>query len=477
MMSTTSRGAPAIVASTLLATGVGLIALGVVLMDARQSLLTPDGLSRRAGAAMADPRVSAYVADRATNAVLAAQPDLTAFRPVVAAVATATVSSHPFQRAIQVSIRSAVATVLTEGSSKIALSLPDLGVLLRSALTQANPALAEKIPSRVRGAISVLEEGRVARAVVDMIRLSSRLVGFVAVLFGLGAAGLAAGFALARDRRRALLDVSVHLVAAGVVLLVLRAAGGWVLQSGGGDALSREALAGVWAAFTAGLRGWALTLSFVGLVVAASAQSVLDRVSLAGTFAQFWRFVQDPLGGAWGRLGRSVLFVAAGAAAVLYPREVLEWLTLIAGGPGAVADLGRAGRARACRGFARLGHPARGGCRCGHRAARPGHHRAAAAGAAASRRAGRRRVQRVRRPVRQTAGPGHVPRRAQRDVGRGRAGLDVPAARAGRRRPVDRRHPRVPDRRALRPSRGRRRGDGPGRRNGLPGEDRRGRRA
>jgi hypothetical protein len=138
--------------------------LGVVLMEARQSLLTPDGLSRRAGAALADPRVSAFVAERATDAVLAAQPDLTAFRPVLASVAAATVSSHPFRRAMQVSIRSAVAAVLSEGSSKIALSVPDLGILLRSALSQANPALAERIPPRVRGVISDFGEGRAPRA-------------------------------------------------------------------------------------------------------------------------------------------------------------------------------------------------------------------------------------------------------------------------------------------------------------------------
>jgi hypothetical protein len=331
-MSTMSRGVPPIFPSTLLTLGVGLIVVGVVLMDARESLLTPDGLSSRAGAALADPRVSAYVADRATNAVLAAQPDLTAFRPVVAAVATAAVSSQPFQRAIQSSIRSTMAAVLTEGSSKIALSLPDLGVLLRSALTQANPALAEKIPSRVRGAISILEEGRVARAVIDTVRLSRRLAGFVAVLFALGAVCLAGGFALARDRRRALLDVSVHLITAGVLLLVLRAAGGWFLRSESGDALGREALAGVWTAFTAGIKGWALTLSFVGLVMAASARSFLDRISVGELLARGWRVVQEPPGGSWGRLGRSVVFVALGAAAVVYPREVVEWLTLAAGG-------------------------------------------------------------------------------------------------------------------------------------------------
>jgi hypothetical protein len=331
-MSTRTRGVPAIVSSALLALGVALTVLGVVLMEARHSLLTPEGISRRVGTALADPRVSAFVADRAANAVLAAQPDLTAFRPVVAAVATATVSSHPFQRAIQVSIRSAVAAVLSERSSRIALSIPDLGVLFRSALSQANPALAEKIPPRVRGAISDLGEGWASRAIVDLLRVSRRLARFVVVLFGLGAACIAAGFALARDRRRALLDASVHLIAAGVVLLVLRAASGWFLQSGAADPLSREAIAGVWTAFTAGIRGWALTLSLVGLVTAASAQSALDRISPADGLAWFWRVVQHPPGDAWGRLGRSVLFVTAGAAAVAYPRDVLEWATLAAGG-------------------------------------------------------------------------------------------------------------------------------------------------
>ncbi len=331
-MSATSRRVPAIVSSTLLALGVVLVTFAVVLMEARQSLLTPEGLSRRAGAALADPRVSAYVADRATNAVLRAQPDLTAFRPVVATVATATVSSYPFQRAIQVSIRSAVAAVLSEGSSTIALSIPDLGILFRSALAQANPALAEKIPPRVRTAVSDLGDGWAPKAVVAVLRASSRLAGLVVVLLGLGTVFVAAGFALARDRRRALLDTSLHLVAAGAVLLVLRSAGGWILQSGAAEPLSREAIAGVWTALTAGIRGWALTLAFVGLVTAASAQSVLDRVSFADALAWIRRFVQDPPGRAWGRLARSVLFVVVGAAAVMYPLVVFEWLMLAAGG-------------------------------------------------------------------------------------------------------------------------------------------------
>ncbi len=321
----------ALLSAVLLALGVALIALGIVLLDARQSLLTPDGLARRTGGALADPRVSAYVADRATDAVLAEQRDLTAFRPVIAAVASATVSSRAFQRAAQIGVRSAAGTMLSEGSRRVAMSVPDLGILLRSAVSQANPALAERIPTRVRGVIAEVGQGRASRIIVDVLRLSGRVVRFVILLFGLAAAGILAGFAMARDRHRALLDVAVDLVAAAVVLLVLRAAGGWFVQSLGADAVTRGALAGVWAALTGGIRAWALTLALVGIVIAASAHSLLDRLSISDALSGFWRLVQRPPGGGWGKLTSSVLFAVIGVAIVRRPSLAAEWVVRAVG--------------------------------------------------------------------------------------------------------------------------------------------------
>ncbi len=319
-------------ASVLLGVGVLLTTLGIVLVDVRQALLTPDGLSRRAGVALADPRVSAFLADRATNLVLAAQPDLTAFRPVIAAVASATVSSHAFQKAMQVSVRSAAAALTKEGTSNVALSVPDLGILLRSAVAQGNPSLAERIPPRVRGVVADLGQGKTSRMIVNALRVSRWLAGFVALLLSLGALALAGGVTLARDRRRALLEAAVNLVAAGVVLLILRSAGGWAVQAAAAEPLAREALAGVWAAFTAGLRGWALTLSLVGIVTAASAHSLLGRIPVSDMLARSWRAALDPPGGARGRLARSLALVAAGVGAMLYPSVVTRWVTLAAGG-------------------------------------------------------------------------------------------------------------------------------------------------
>ncbi len=326
------RAARDITSSVLLIAGVMLTALGLVLLDVRQGLLTPDGLSRRAGVALADARVSAFLADRATNAVLAAQPDLTAFKPVIASVSSAAVSSQAFQRAMQVSIRSAATAVSTEATRNIALSIPDLGVLFRSVLTQGNPGLAEKIPPRVRGVVAELGQGKTASVIVNLLRLSRRLAGVAMLLIGLGLACLAGAFGLTRDRRRALADLSVHLIAAGVVLLVLRAAGGWFVRSLGADALAHEALAAAWAALTVGIRGWALTLAVVGTVTAASAHSLFGRMTVAEALTGAWRFAQTPPRGVWGSLARSVVLVAVGGAAVVYPREAVEWMMLAAGG-------------------------------------------------------------------------------------------------------------------------------------------------
>jgi len=331
-MSTRSSGVRAIASSTFLAGGVVLAALGVVLMEARHSLLTPDGLAERAGAALADPRVSAYVADRATTAVLARQPDLTGFRPVIASVASATISSHAFQRAAQTGVRSAAKAVLTEGGGRVTLSIPDLGILIRGAVAQANPALAERIPPRVQGVVAELGQGPASRAVARLLRLSGRLARLASLLLVLGVSCLAAGVALAPDRRQALLDLSVNVVLAAVVLLVLRASAGWLLQSRAPDNLAREAVAGAWAALTAGIRGWALALALGGVVGAASAHSVLDRLSVSGALARVRRLLEDPPGGAWGKLASSLFLVALGLAVVSQPRLAAEWLMWGAGG-------------------------------------------------------------------------------------------------------------------------------------------------
>jgi hypothetical protein len=350
--------------SVLLLLGVTAVTLGGVVLETRQTLLTSDGLAATVGAALADPRVSAYVADRVTEAVLAAKPDLTALKPMVAAAAQGTVSSPAFRRALQAGVRSTHAALTSEQGRNVALSIPDVGAILRSAAGRLSPEVAERIPSRVSVLMGPDGQNRVATAVVGSWRLARRMaVAAVATLL-VGIGMMLGGLALARDRRRAFLNAAVYLLAAGVFLLAVLPLAGWVVQSLASDPLGQGAAAGIWAAVTAGIRAFGVTLAVVGLVLAASAQSLLERVSIAGVFDWVRALLAAPPGGAWGRLARGLIVCLAGLGAVRYPAAAVEWLVLAVGGAcvfaGArelVALLVTAVGARAEAGTARaLGH-------------------------------------------------------------------------------------------------------------------------
>ncbi len=321
------------VASTvLLLIGVAAVVLGGLVFETRQMLLTSDGLASTVGAALSDPRVSAYVADRVTGAVLAAKPDLTALKPMVAAAAQGTVSSPAFRRAVQAGVRTAHAAMMSEQGRNVALSIPDVGAILRSATAHVSPEVAERIPARVQVLVGADWHSRVTGAVIGSWRLARALARGATVVLLLGVVALAAGLWLARDRRDAFLRLSVDLTAAGIFLLAVLPVGGWVVRTAGADPLTQDALAGIWTVVTAGIRAFALTLAATGVVFAASAHSLLGRYSASDLAGRVAALVANPPGRAWGRLARAVLSCALGLLAVRHPAAAAEWIILIIGG-------------------------------------------------------------------------------------------------------------------------------------------------
>ena len=81
-------------ANLLITLGVVALGLGAIVSVARRALFYPDAFSERLVASLADPRVAAFVADRAAGAVVKQEPDLTAFRPLIAATARGVCSSE-----------------------------------------------------------------------------------------------------------------------------------------------------------------------------------------------------------------------------------------------------------------------------------------------------------------------------------------------------------------------------------------------
>jgi hypothetical protein len=318
-------------AHLLISLGVVALGLAALLSVARRTLFYPDAFAEHLARSLSDPRVAAFVADRMAGAVVKQEPDLTAFRPLIAATARGAVTSTGFQALVRAAARTAHAGLFSEGGRSVIVSVPDVGVLLRSALARANPALAEKVPVRVQNAIASLGERNVDRVVLQLWRLSRRSQR-LAGLLGFGGALLAVtGVLLAASPRHAIVRLGLDLLVAGAVLYLLGPAGRALVSTLPHDELAKAAAAGLWDAYTGSLRTWALVLGAVGLVLVAAGHSLVARFVPREMARQLGGWLESPPGGTRGRLLRGAVLVVAGAAGVLWPAAVTS-ATIALGG-------------------------------------------------------------------------------------------------------------------------------------------------
>jgi hypothetical protein len=315
----------------LISLGVVAIALAAISSVARRALFYPDAFADRLAASLADPRVADFVADRTTSAVLAEEPDLTAFRPLIAATARGAVSSSSFRALVRSAARGAHRGLFSEGGRTVIVSVPDVGVLLRSALARANPALAEKIPVKVQGALASLGQGGVDRVAIELWDVSRRSQ-WLAGILGVGGLLLCVtGVLLSPSPRLAIARVGLDLLVAALALWLLRPAGRMLVAALPHDDLAKAAAAGVWDAFTGSLRSWAIVLGGAGIVLLAAGESLIDRFRPRETVSRMVAWMETPPRGNRGRLARGAVLVAAGSFAVLEPANSVSFVVMLLG--------------------------------------------------------------------------------------------------------------------------------------------------
>jgi hypothetical protein len=320
-----------VIAQVMCVAGVVVIAVSLTLGLVRRSLFNSDVFADRVADSLNDRRVSTYVADQITSAVVREKPDLIAVRPVLLSTAEGVVASDAFQSVVRVTARQAHATALSEGGRSVLLSVPDVGVVLRGALANASPALAARVPARISTAIANVGASRASRFIVEMWQLGRNLAW--AAWFGLGA-GLAlvvAGIALAPGRAAALRRASLDLAVTGLLLLLLIPAARLLVTALPGPPLAQQATAGLFDAFTIGLRHLALGLCGVGLVFSAAAHSLLERAWLPAAARAAWAWLLRPPLTPGPQLARGALLLAAGVGLILRPTAVVTVLAVAAG--------------------------------------------------------------------------------------------------------------------------------------------------
>ncbi len=315
----------------LLGLGIVLTGLGALTTDAARGILNGEAMADRTAAALDDPRVGAFVADRLTNAVLAEKPDLVAFRPIIAATAGGLVQTAPFRGIVRQAMRAAHRSAVSTTGQRVLLSLPDVGVLVQSAVQSMSPAMADKIPPRIEAFASDLA----ARPATGRIQEGLRILGLIAraalVLLLLGPALVILGIWLAADRRRALLRAGIGLLVAAVLLFGVIPAGRAVAVLISHEALERGAIAGLWRAYFTGLLAWSITLGGIGLLVTAAATSLFDAADPIHRVEQLFRTLATPPKSPGLVLLWSLGLTLAGGLVVAFPSDAAAVITLLAG--------------------------------------------------------------------------------------------------------------------------------------------------
>ncbi len=315
----------------LVGLGVALTALGAMATDASRGILNGEAMADRSASALGDPRVSAFVADQLTDAVLNEKPDLVAFRPIIAATAGGLVQTAPFRAIVRSAVRTAHRSAVSTTGQRVLLSLPDVGVLVQSAVQGMSPEMADKIPPRIESFASDLN----ARPQMGRIRQALRILNFLSraglVFLAVGPVLILLGIGLAQQRRRALLMAGLGLIVAAVLVAGIIPAGRAVAALLSAETLERGAIAGLWRAYFVGLMAWGITLGGIGLLVTAAATSLLEAADPIRRAEQLLRRLATPPKTPGLILLWSLGLTLTGGLVVAYPGDAVSVLTILGG--------------------------------------------------------------------------------------------------------------------------------------------------
>ena len=308
--------------------GILLILLAVLLGYARRSLFDERAFASRVAASHEDPRVARLAAEEIADGVIAAKPDLVGLRPIIVAASKTVVASAPFRAAVKRSARTLHHAITTGTATDIVLTVKDVGAIVESAVAN-QPKIAGKLPAGLTAAIGKLDTLPGGEGAVWLVRFANRMRTATIAFLLLGMALCIASAWLANDRRRAIVRLGVSLMIVAILLAIVARFGGDFLTLFARHQERAPALAGLAGAFLGGLMAWAMTVGFVGLVLAASSASLLERVPLAASAERVraWLFGPQPLMRI--RLLRGLLGTVIGALLLFWTLPaltVLGWL-------------------------------------------------------------------------------------------------------------------------------------------------------
>ena len=313
----------------LIPLGAIVAGVGGFFVITTRSVLDPVRFGANVAASLSDDRVAGYVAMQLTDAIISQRPNLLAVRPVLLSTVQPIVRSTPFRAIVARTARTTHRFFFEQAGSRIVLSLPDVGAVVRSALSQASPELAAKIPP---GLEARLATGKAEKAITGFIRLwrfGDRLLVLSWLLFYGGLLIVIGAIALASDRQRALAHAGIALVVVGVAYVAVEPASRLVIYAALRDNQLAGFVHGMVESFLGRLRVGALLVGVPGLLMLAAGTATLDRFDPAGLGRRGLALLTT----APERRGQKVLWavslLALGTVALLWPIELVRGVVLL----------------------------------------------------------------------------------------------------------------------------------------------------
>lgn len=305
-----------------------LAVAALLLTGLRVVVLDEDRFVAAAGTALTSDPVSSAVGQQLTRQLIAAEPDLITFEPLVSSGVTAVVRSGAARSAVEVAARQLYRTAVDGDADTAVLRLGNVGLLAVQSVRSLSPEIAARIPPSIDRALVSLEGGDAADAITVVTETAHAIRVLSWIVTGLALLVLAAAVLVRRDRTAAGRRIALTLSAAGLITIglhvVIRSAVVDVVTS----ASTRDAGFAVYDAFLDGTVTVATAAIALGLLVVVALGALGRRVSLTTSARVRWAAIR-----ASGR-GRRIaggVAVALGAL-VLLDHETAERLLVPAAG-------------------------------------------------------------------------------------------------------------------------------------------------
>ena len=305
-------------------------ALGGLLVGyANHALFDSDRFADRVVAALDDPAVHDEIARRITDdVVLHAQADLVAVQPIIESAASSIVGGDAFQSLARSAVADLHRSVFKHDQNTVALTLGDVGTVLRSALTTLKPDLAKEIE---RNTSTKVLDSKPPEWLLGLARVAQGFHDLAVLLIVLAVLCAAAALLLSLDRRGTVTLGGVSLAVGAALLVIVYQLARSILLGRISEPDLRAAAGAVWDAFLLDLRSALLVAAAAGVLVAAAARSMLRPVDVEDPVRRLWRAIVTVPQKTWQRTLRAIALVAAGVLIVAEREAVLD-IAVLAGG-------------------------------------------------------------------------------------------------------------------------------------------------